>query len=100
MAQVFKGAGTKIAKLPGVQPVLDTAAAGVLARATANASAHVDTGEYLSKLHVQPVRGKKGVRDRLVVAGHPAAISIEYGHLSRNRSTFVPGQYILTRAIK
>ena len=91
MAKIFKNTGTKIAKLPGVQPTLDAAAAKILASATARASAHIKTTSYVS-----------GVMDRLVIATDPAAVHIEYGHLERSKTggTWVPGQYILTRAIR
>lgn len=100
MAQVFKGAGTKVAKLPGIQPLLDAAASAILARAAANAAAHMDTGSYASSLRVHTVPGKKGVMDRLVVAEDPAAVHIEYGHLSGGKTPqWVPGQFILTKSI-
>lgn len=102
MAQVYKGAGTKVAKLPGIQPLLDTAAAGILTRAQAQAAGHVETGRYLESLEVIPTRGKRGVIDRLVIAKDPASAIIEYGHLETGKgggATWVPGQFILTRAI-
>ena len=102
MAQIFKNAGTKIARLPGVQPTLDAAAAKILANATALASAHIKTTSYVNSLKVQPARGRSGVMDRLVIATDPAAVHIEYGHLQRSKTggTWVPGQYILTRSIR
>jgi hypothetical protein len=102
MAQVFKGAGQKVAKLPGLQPVIQSAAMGILARARALAGGQADTTAYMSSLHVVPTPGRRGVTDRLVVAGDPAAVHIEYGHLATRKdggATWVPGQYILTRAI-
>ena len=103
MAQVFKGAGTKIAKLPGIQPELDAAAAKIKARAAAAiaSSAQNPTGSYAASLKVIPARGRNGVRDRLVVADDPAAVHIEYGHLARgaNGGTWVPGEFPLTRAV-
>lgn len=102
MAQVYKGAGTKVAKLPGIQPELDKAAAAILARAKSRAASHVDTGGYLSSLQVRSVPGRKGVRDRLVESTHPASVAIEFGHLNYTKkgAVFVPGQYILKGAIK
>lgn len=101
MAKVYKGAGTSVAKLDGIQPLLDAAAAEILARATSLAASHTATGRYVSSLKVQPTPGKKGVTDRLVVAGDTAAVHIEYGHLQGDEHpTWVPGQYILTKAIE
>lgn len=105
MAQVFKGAGTKVAKLPGIQPLLDKQAARIKAAAASNISSSSarSTGAYASSLEVRKVRGKKGVMDRLVVANDPGAIHIEYGHLEGGEDgapTWVPGKFPLTRAIR
>lgn len=102
MAQVFDGAGTKVAKLPGIQPELDKVASEILARAKARATPHVDEGDYLASLQVRSVPGRKGVRDRLVESTHPASVAIEFGHLNYTKkgAVFVPGQYILKGAIK
>lgn len=102
MAHVYDGTGIKLAKLPGVQAEVDKAAAGILARAKARAAAHVDTGDYLDSLQVRNVKGRKGVRDRLVESTHPASVAIEFGHLNSTKkgAVFVPGQYILKGAIK
>lgn len=104
MAQVFKGVGTKIAKLEGIQPLLDNAAAQIKTRAAANiaASSAEPTGRYAASLEVRAVRGRKGVRDRLVTANDPGAVHIEYGHLERTEdggAKWVPGKFPLTRAI-
>lgn len=98
MATVYKGVGTKIARLPGVQPVLQTAADEIRAKAVALAGGHTDTGAYVSSLTVKTVPGKKGVRDRLIIADDPASTPIEFGHLTKS-GTWVEGQYILTRAL-
>lgn len=103
MATVFGGVGAKIARLPGIQPLLDTAAAGIKARAVANimSSSKEPTGAYASSLEVRSVPGKKGVRDRLVVANDPGALAIEYGHLEAGEdgASWVPGKFPLTRAV-
>lgn len=100
MATVYKGTGLKMAKLPGVQGALDVAAARVMARAKANIAGHTDTGHYAASLHVQTVPGRSGVKDRLVVAGDPAAIAIEYGHFARDGKTYVAGLHPLGKAIR
>lgn len=104
MAQVYKGAGTKVAKMEGIQPLLDAAAAKIKAAAASNitSSSGASTGAYASSLEVRKVRGKKGVMDRLVVANDPGATAIEYGHLEGGKDgggTWVPGKFPLTRAI-
>lgn len=102
MATVYKGVGVKIAKLPGVQPTLDTAADVILARAEALATARVDTGSYLKSLGTRKIRGERGVMDREVYADDPAALSIEFGHLAEKKKgapTWVPGQRILLNAL-
>lgn len=107
MATVFKGISTHVARLAGDSDEMDVAAHKLLAIARARATKHRLTGAYLSKLKIENVAGKKGVRDRLVVAGDKAAMSIEYGHAQRtnnddpSKSDFrwIPGQYILTGAI-
>lgn len=104
MATVFKSAGTRVAKLPGIQPLLDSVALGIKGRAAANISGSSEhaSGAYASSLEVRSVPGRKGVRDRLVVANDEAAVHIEYGHLAGGEGgspTWVPGKYPLTRAI-
>ena len=68
--------------------------AGVLRRA----ALHRLTGNYIQHLDVRNVPGKKGVRDRIVVATDKAAYSIEWGHYTQS-GTWVPGQHILGGAI-
>lgn len=98
MATVFKGVGTKIAKLQGLQPELDKAAATILARAKGHASSRADSGAYMSSLGVRPVAGKKGVKDREVYSDDPGSVPIEFGHISEG-GKWVPGQRILLRAL-
>ena len=101
MAQVYKGSGTKVAKMAGVQPALDAAAAKVLARAKTLAAGHVDTGAYVESLGVEKTPGKKGVVDRLVYSDDPAAAHIEYGYITRGKPPrYVRGQFILTKAAR
>lgn len=98
MAQVFAGVGTKLAKLPGLQPELDKAAGSILNRAKAHAAGRTDSGAYMSSLKVKAVPGKKGVKDREVYSDDPGAIPIEFGHISEG-GKWVPGQRILLRAV-
>ncbi|GAA1051373.1 DUF5403 family protein [Arthrobacter russicus] len=91
MANVYRGLGTQVAKMPELQPSLDAAALKVLALVTAQAGQHAKTGDYVRGLKIENVRGKKGVRDRLVVATDPNSISIELGHLTRPLGEGVAG---------
>lgn len=104
MAQVYKGAGTKAAKMCGNSPVMDQVAGKIKAKAEANAARHHRTGRYSQNFSVKSVPGKKGVRDRIVQADHPASAIIEYGHFQEKADgtlgKFVPGQFNLTRAIR
>jgi hypothetical protein len=97
--------------MAGNDPEMDRVADRLHRIAFTLAVGHRLTGNYLSKLSVKNVPGKKGVRDRMVIAGDKAAMSIEYGHSVRfNRGKnaeknsynfkWVPGQYILTGAIR
>lgn len=107
MAEVFKNVGNQVARMAGDHQEMDVVAHKLHMIARKRALKHRLTGAYLSKLKVENVAGKKGVRDRLVVAGDKAAMSIEYGHAQRtnnddpSKSDFkwVPGQFILTGAI-
>lgn len=109
MALVYRNVSLMAARMAGNDPQMDQFAAQLLAKVTARAIRHRLTGEYISKLSVKNVPGKKGVRDRLVIAGDKAAISIEYGHsvrYNRNSTTrnsfnfkWVPGQFILSGAL-
>lgn len=104
MAQVYKGTGTKIAKMVGETTAMDTAAQKVKALAVANAARHRKTGEYSGNFQTGRIRGKKGVTDREVYNDHPASGAIEFGHFAENRDgslgKFVPGQFNLIRALK
>lgn len=107
MAVVYKTVGNQVARMAGDSHEMDVAAGKLMSIARSRAIKHRLTGAYLAQLKIENVPGKKGVRDRLVVAGDKAAMSIEYGHSQRtgnndpSKSDFVwvPGQYILTGAI-
>lgn len=107
MAEVFKTVGNQVARMAGDHPEMDIAANKLLMIARKRALKHRLTGAYLAQLKVENVAGKKGVRDRLVVAGDKASMSIEYGHSYRTNNDdpskadfkWVPGQFILTGAI-
>ncbi|MGP9760142.1 DUF5403 family protein [Corynebacterium sp. AOP12-C2-36] len=104
MAQVYKGAGTKVAKMCGESSVMDQSAEKIRVKALANAAKHKKTGEYSQSFSTKSATGKKGVRDRIVQGDHPASAVIEYGHFAEKADgtlgKFVPGQFNLTRAIR
>lgn len=93
MAIVYANTNKRIAKMAGLQPVIQSAAEGIKAKAAANAARHVDTGNYLGSLSIV----KRGI-DREVVADDPASTIIELGHLTKS-GTWVPGQHILMGAV-
>lgn len=110
MAEVYGWVPNHVARMAGNDGEMDRVAKKLYSLALGRAQAHRLTGDYISKLSVKNVPGKKGVRDRMVIAGDRAAMSIEYGHAVRfNRGKnaeknsynfkWVPGQYILTGAI-
>lgn len=102
MAWVDPEAGAMLARMPGVQPLLDAGAEKIRAKAEANAKQHFRTGRYSGAFEVRKVPGKKGVQDRVVENTHHAANSIEFGHFADGKDgrpgKFVPGQFNLTRA--
>lgn len=101
MATVYAGTGTKIARLPGIQPELDKAAAQVLARAKGLASQHVKSAAYMNSLQMGTTPGAAGVIDREVYSDDPGAVAIEFGHLARGKGggTWVPGHRVLLNAL-
>lgn len=105
MAQVYKGTGTRIAKMVGNSAVMDTAAESIRAKATALAGQHRDTGAYSGNFKVARHRSPagRGVVDRVVYNDHPAACAIEFGHFAVGADgtpgKWVPGQFNLTRAV-
>lgn len=107
MANVnIKKANTVAASLCSKSGVLMPHAEAIAARATANAAAHRETGEYSNnfKVKMEPWKPGAGVRDAFAYNDHPAALAIEFGHFqtSHGRPTgaFVSGQYNLTRAVQ
>lgn len=110
MAEVYGWVPNGVARMAGKSQEMDDVANKLYRLALGRAQGHRLTGNYIEKLKVKEVPGKKGVRDRMVIAGDMAAMSIEYGHAVRfNRGSdaprnsynfkWVPGQYILTGAI-
>jgi len=103
MAEVYKWVGTGVARMAGEDPEMDRVARLVLFTVKGRALAHRLTGAYHAQLSAKSVPGKKGVRDRMVIAGDKAAYSIEWGHWSPRKgepgATWVPGQHIMGGAV-
>lgn len=103
VADVDEDVGITIAKLPGVQALQASAAADIMVKAQALASESTDTGNYQASFGVDTEPGPDGVTDYVVYNDDPAAVIIEYGHMTRptknSPGTFVPGKHYLRRAI-
>lgn len=103
MAEVYRWVPQGVARMAGNDPEMDRVAHELMAIVIARAVRHRLTGDYISKLSVKSVPGKKGVRDRLIVAADKAAYSIEWGHWAPKKglpgARWVPGQHILGGAI-
>ena len=108
MAYVVKNIGVIVARMAGEDPIMDQVAAKLYALAVAEAERHRLTGSYIRHLKWESTKGKKGVRDRIVLATDPASISIEWGHAVRRKGErsdnspdfeWVPGQHIMGKAI-
>lgn len=102
MAQVFKNAGIEAARQVGESSAMDEAADVVLSAAKARAAQSRVSGDYLDSLQTATVKGQRDVKDREVYSDDPAALSIEFGHMSGARGSadrkWVPGKFILTQA--
>lgn len=103
MALVFRGAGVEAAKIAGRDPLLDRVAERMAALIRTTAAPNRDSGAYIASVTVKNVRGKSGVRDRLVTVNDPGAESIEWGRATGDGAggtRWVPGQLIVTRAYR
>ncbi|MDK8450990.1 DUF5403 family protein [Corynebacterium mastitidis] len=109
MAEVYKGTGTRIARMAGKHAVMDEAAERVRAAATRRASQDRRTGAYSSNFKTARDKSPKGkgVVDRVVYNDHPAALAIELGHFAmttdeegrQKEGKFVPGKFNLLGGI-
>lgn len=85
-------------KRPGL---MDAVAVEVMASVARYAAPHVDTGSFISRMAIRHVPGKKRVVDRVVESYDPAALSIEFGHLTQGRRVRrVPAQRVMGRAAR
>lgn len=103
MATVSKDVETVLARMCGQSSVMDKVAARVAAKARAIAAAHENprtSTSFAASISVERAKaGKQGVVDRVVVASHPAVLSVEFGHRASN-GRWVDGIHALTRALK
>ncbi len=80
MGQVYRNAGIEAARIAGNSPQMDATAQRTRGAILGVLASHNKTGHYASGVHTSNVRGRNGVRDRLVEVTDPNALSIEYGH--------------------
>lgn len=80
MGQVYKNAGIEAAKIGGLDPAMDALAGRTKATILGVSAPHTKTGRWNSSVKTENVRGRSGVRDRLVSVTDPNAMQIEYGH--------------------
>lgn len=102
MAEVYKWVPNAVARMAGDSDEMDRVAQDLYNIVLRRAIAHRLTGDYIDNLSVKNVPGKKGVRDRVVIAGDKAAYSIEWGHTVTRKdgtSYWLEGQHILGGAI-
>lgn len=96
MVSLNRTIGTRAAKIASGMPEFDAAAQGIAREVRTEAAKHRLTGAFQSSIQVKPVRGSKGVTDRLVTSTDRAALSIEYGHFVRTKNgvKYVRGKHV------
>lgn len=101
MATVRPDTGLIVARIAGRSSAMDKAAGVIKSRAEAAAAAHVKTGNYISSFVVrQSLYAPAGVQDREVVNTDPASWKIEFGFRHHKSKKWIPGQFILTNAVR
>lgn len=100
-AFVIRDLSQEAARMASAGTVMDAVAVEVMASVARYAAPHVDTGSFISRMAIRHVPGKKGVVDRVVESYDPAALSIEFGHLTKGRRVRrVPAQRVMGRAAR
>jgi hypothetical protein len=98
MAQVYKGfngAANQAARIAGRSAEMDIVAEAIAREIRDLAIGHSITGAFFESIDTAEIRGKRGVTDRIVYSADPAAVSIEFGHLTRlGRGVEGPRQYV------
>ena len=106
MADINNDASHVAARIASQHPVMDIYLSKVEKALKANAANHRRTGGFMRSIHTQTTNytSDNGVviKDRYVYTDHPAALSIEYGHLQKTKdgAKKVPGTHIITNTIK
>lgn len=106
MANINHDASHVAARIASQHPVMDIHLSKVEAALKSNATKHRRTGDFMRSIHTQTTNytSNKGVviKDRYVYTDHPAALSIEYGHLQKTKdgAKKVPGTHIFTNTIR
>lgn len=84
------------------EPEMDAAAMKAKSVVLSVAASHTKTGQYNSHIRIRTVRGKAGVKDRVVESTDPNAMQIEFGHMwvtpEGKRIKYVKGIRIFNRA--
>jgi hypothetical protein len=91
MAEVYPDTDAVIARLPEVRAAVMDAARAIAARAETLLAQHHQTGNA----RIEVTRGER--TDAFVSLVDEAAVSIEYGHVTKS-GRVVAGLYIITRA--
>lgn len=103
MATINKRAVAGLAKSPGLQPVLQSAAEGIRDRAAALAAQTSRSGRYAGSFEVREDKHKSGVVDRVVESTDPGGLAIEVGYVATRKDgspgEVVPGKHTLSRAV-
>lgn len=96
MVSLNRTIGTRAAKIAAESPEFEDGAQSIARDVRAEAGKHRVTGDFQSSVVVKPVKGSRGVTDRLVTSTDPAALSIEYGHLVKSKRgvKYVRGKHV------
>lgn len=96
---INRNASLIAARMAGESSAMDVAAERVANKARELARQHVETGHFEASIHTAKTPGRGGVTDRVAYTDDPAALSIEFGHVTSTGKR-VPGQLIFTRAAR
>jgi hypothetical protein len=104
VSTVYKVAAIYAAQIAGESQEMDDVANELATLAKGFAAEHIQDGDFERSIHVERVRGKRGVTDRLVVADDPLAAAKELGHVIRNEPGGpdlgrVKGQHSMGKAV-
>lgn len=101
MATVRPDCGVIVARMAGRSSAMDAAANVIKSRAEAAAASHVKSGDYIRSFKVSNwLYAPKGVMDRRVTNTDPQSWKIEFGFHHKQADRWIPGQFILTNAVR